>query len=124
MVLPDDRSADACLREVKRMLAMVHMEAHDGKTRIVPVSEPFGFLGFDFALMPSGHVRMTVRPDSVRRMRRRVSRLARLEHDGLRPSGTTAQAYAGWRAHAAKGDSTGLLRRCDRWFNELGGNHV
>lgn len=124
MVLPDDRSAEACLREVKRMLAMVHMEAHDGKTRIIPVSEPFGFLGFDFALMPSGHVRMTVRPDSVRRMRRRVSRLARLEREGLRPNGTTAQAYAGWRAHAAKGDSTRLLRRCDRWFNELGGNHV
>ena len=124
MVLPDDHGAEACLREARRMLALVGLEAHERKTRIRPLTEPFGFLGFDFALTRTGHVRMTVRPDSVRRMRRRVSRLARLEHDGLRPVGTAAQAYAGWRAHAAKGDSTQLLARCDRWFKELGGKHV
>ena len=63
---------------------------------------------------------MTLRPESVKRMRRRVSRLMALEARGLRPPGTTAEAYAGWRANAEKGDSRLLVERCDRWAEEFG----
>ena len=58
-----------------------------------------------------------------KRMRRRISRLMALEARGLRPIGTAAEAYVGWRAHAAKGDSRLLIERCDRWHERKRGTY-
>jgi len=111
---------EGCLKGIAGELAKIGLEVHPRKTRIRPIAEKTPFLGFDFRLADTGKVVMTVRPESVKRMRRRVSRLCALEARGLRPPGTTRDAYEGWRAHAAKGDSRLLLERCDRWFAGLG----
>ena len=99
--------------------AKLGFELHPGKTVIRPITARNPFLGFDFRLTGSGRAVMTLRPESVKRMRRRVSRLMALEARGLRPPGTAGAAYEGWRAHAAKGDSRLLLERCDSWFGRL-----
>lgn len=99
--------------------AELGFELHPTKTVIKPLTERNPFLGFDFRIAETGKVVMTVRPDSVKRMRRRVSRLVTLEARGLRPPGTAAESYESWRAHAAKGDSRLLLERYDRWFEGL-----
>lgn len=102
-------------------LARIGFELHPRKTVIRPLAERNAFLGFDFRLAETGKVVMTLRPESAKRMRRRVSRLMALEARGLRPPGTTEDAYMGWRAHAEKGDSRLLLERCDKWFAEKKG---
>lgn len=94
-------------------------ELHPKKTAITPLSQKNAFLGFDFRLTGTGKVVMTVSPESVKRMRRKVARLWVLESMGARPPGTTEEAYGGWRAHAAKGDSRLLLERCDKWFYDV-----
>jgi hypothetical protein len=102
-------------------LAAIGFELHPRKTLIRPLTERNTFLGFDFRLTDTGKVVITLCPESAKRMRRRVSRLMALEARGLRPPGTTEDAYMGWRAHAAKGDSRLLLERCDKWFCSIGG---
>lgn len=102
-------------------LATIGFELHPRKTVIRPLTERNTFLGFDFRLADTGKVVMTLCPESAKRMRRRVSRLMALEARGLRPPGTTDDAYMGWRAHAEKGDSRLLLERCDRWYAEKKG---
>ena len=119
IVSADRDYLEACQAVIGDELAAIGFELHPKKTVIRPVTARNPFLGFDFRLSDSGKAVMTLRPESVKRMRRRTSRLMALEARGLRPPGTTAEAYAGWRAHAAKGDSRLLIERCDRWFEEL-----
>lgn len=116
LIHPDRAYLQACLEDIDAQLAALGMQVHRGKTRIRRIRDTITFLGFDFRLTETGKVLMTVRPESVKRMRRRVKRLARLESMGARPPGTALQAYEGWRAHADKGDSRLLIERCDRWF--------
>lgn len=112
---------EACLEEVAGLLRNLGLEVHTGKTRFRELADRTPFLGFDFRLTPTGKVVMTVRPESVKRMRRRVRRLMKREQGGLSPPGTARESYMGWRAHAEKGDSRLLLERCDRWFKFLEG---
>ena len=111
---------EECLCSIEVELAKLGLAVHPAKTRFTRATDKTQFLGFDFRLADSGKVVMTLRPESVKRMRRRISRLMALEARGLRPPGTAREAYGGWRAHAAKGDSRLLLERCDRWFERLG----
>ena len=108
-----------CACDIGRMLSHVGLEAHPAKTRIVTANDGMTFLGFDYLVADDGHVVMTLTSSNVKAMRRRISRLGRLERDGIRPTGTTDDAYFGWRAHAEKGDSQRLLERCDRWYEEI-----
>ena len=98
----------------------IGFELNARKTLIRPLRRAVPFCGFDFVVR-NRRVLMFLHGDSVRRMRRRVGRLARLEARGERPPGTAEQSYLGWRAHAAKGCSTRLLDNNDRWFTELEG---
>lgn len=112
---------ETCLLGIAVELAKLGLTVHPAKTRFTRITAKTQFLGFDFRLAESGKVVMTLRPESVKRMRRRISRLMALEARGLRPPGTAEEAYKGWRAHAVKGDSRLLIERCDRWYEGLRG---
>ncbi len=101
---------------IGKMLGELGLKMHPKKTHIRPASHPNTFLGFDFRMLRTGKVLMTLRPESIKSMRRRIGRLAALEERGLRPTGTTDEAYRGWRAHAEKGDSRKALANCDEWY--------
>ena len=114
---------ETCLHGISGELSKLGLAVHPTKTRFTAIKDKTQFLGFDFRLTESGKVVMTIRPESVKRMRRRISRLMALEARGLRPIGTAAEAYVGWRAHAAKGDSRLLIERCDRWYERKRGTY-
>lgn len=119
-IVDEDRGRlEACQEVIAGELAALGFRLHPDKTVMRPVTARNPFLGFDFRLTESGKALMTLRPESVKRMRRRTSRLMAMEARGLRPPGTCDEAYAGWRAHAAKGDSRLLVERCDRWYENM-----
>lgn len=119
LIHEDASFLDDALQELAFLLSDVGLRMHPEKTRVIPVWEPFTFLGFTFRLTDSGKVLMTLRGESVGRMKRRVSRLARLEAKGLREIGTSGMAYEGWRSHAIKGCSHLLVAECDEWYVNL-----
>lgn len=109
---------EACLDGIKERMEKLGLEIHPRKTHIKRASVPNAYLGFDYRMLPSGRVVMTIKPESIKRMRRRIGRLAMLEANGERPHGITMAAYIGWRVHAAHGDSEHELRTCDEWYME------
>ena len=115
----DLATLERCRDDVGMMLADLGMSLHPRKTRIVPITEAVSYLGFDFRLMSTGKVTMTLDSQNVRNMRRRITGLARLETKGLRPAGTTDQSFECWLAHASKGDSKQLVRNNERWYRGL-----
>ncbi len=102
--------------EIEKRMELLGLRMHPKKTHIRPASRSNKFLGFDFRMLDTGRVLMTLRTDSIKGMRRRIGRLAALEQRGLRPPGTVDEAYRGWRAHAEKGDSRKMLAKCDEWY--------
>ena len=108
-----------CWLAIEQELSKIGLKLHPKKTRILDINQQIDFLGFNFRLTNSGKIIMTLKSENIKRMRRRITRLARLENKNLRPSGTTKNAYEGWRAHATKGNSYKLLQRYDKWFKEL-----
>lgn len=116
LVHGDREYLERCLARISGELAALGLEPHPRKTTIRPITEPNTYLGFDFRVLRSGRVTMTLASGNAKAMRRRIGRLAQLEERGLRPPGTTDVAYRGWRAHAENGDSERLLRRCDDWY--------
>lgn len=123
LVHEDKAYLEECRAAIESELAEMGLSAHPKKTRIVDIRRKIGFLGFDFRLTGTGKALMTLRPESVKRTRRKLRRLMRLESQGLRPEGTAEAAYQAWRAHAAKGDSRRLLERQDKWFDDLRRQH-
>ena len=114
----DREILELCRDDIARQLAKLGLELHPKKTRIRRATATDIFLGFDFRMLQSGKVLMTLTSSNVKAMRRRIGRLAKLEEQGMRPPGTTDVAYSGWRAHAEKGDSDRLLHKCDEWYME------
>ena len=116
LIHEDKAVLEHCLEEIRSELAKIGLRVNEGKTRIQRVDRKIPFLGFDFRLKDTGQVVMTIKPESVKRAKRRLRRLVRLEQRGIRPNGTVDVAYEGWRNHASKGDSRCLLIRMDNWL--------
>lgn len=108
-----------CRDAIAEQIGAIGYSLNEEKTEIRPITDNVPFLGFDFRLTGTGKVLMTLQEESIKRMRRKIGRLAKLEAAGERPEGTTASSYRAWRAHAEKGDSTRLLMRADEWYSEI-----
>lgn len=107
-----------CMDCMAGYLAGIGFELNRKKTFVRDARKPIRFCGFYFKVA-CGKVMSYVDPDSCKRMRRRVGRLATLEAKGERPPGTTRQSYEGWRAHASRGTSKGAVKNADKWFAQI-----
>lgn len=119
----DKRFLRECLGRTAREMRAVGLEPHPTKTRIVDPSGGFRFLGFDWRVTKDEKVVMTLATESYKSMRRRISRLWALEAADERTPGTTDEAYAGWRAHAMKGENWRGIEACDEWFYQIRSRH-
>lgn len=94
-------------------------ELNPKKSRVYPLRDGIEFLGFDFHLTDTGKALMFVKPSNVKEMHRRIRRMARLAQAGKMYRSEVDGSYQGWRDHASKGDSFGLIRRSDAWYKGL-----
>lgn len=51
--------------------------------------------------------------------RKKLYRLVQQAKRGEKPKAKVDECYNGWRNHAAKGNSTKLLRRMDKYYKDL-----
>lgn len=120
LIISQDRAyLEDCVCKAQKYLAALRFELNPKKTRIFPLSEGIDFLGFRFFLSESGKVIMRVRPESVKRQRRKLRRLAAKSKRGALPRSKVDASYAAWRNHAGKGNSYKLLQRMDAFYLDL-----
>ena len=108
-----------CMLRIKAYLEGLKFEMNPKKTRIYPLSEGIDFLGFHYQLTETGKVIMTVRPENVKRERRKLRRLVAKSKRGDLPRNKVDESYAAWRNHASKGNSYNLLQRMDSYYHDL-----
>lgn len=93
---------DAAWRQLEGMRLLLN----ERKSHIYPVEEGIPFLGF--RVFP--HLRRLL-PQSVKRARRRLARLAAAYENGETDMDAVSRSISAWVAHAAHGDTKGLRRR-------------
>lgn len=118
-ILPTREEAERAMAAFGDTLHTLGFELNPKKSRVYPLLDGIEFLGFDFHLTDTGKALMFVKPSNVKDMRRRIRRMARLNRVGRIMRADVDESYQGWRDHASKGDSFGLIRRSDAWYKGL-----
>ena len=120
MIISSDKDyLERCVESVRDYLTGLGFRLHPEKTRIFPLHEGIEFLGFRFRLTETGKVLMLIRPESVKRQRKKLRRLVQKSRRGMIPREKVGESYAAWRNHASKGNSHNLLRRMDAYYLSL-----
>ena len=119
MISDDLEKLEECKKMSEEYLKDLRFELNEKKTRIYPISEGIDFLGFRFKLTESGKVLMLLRPENVKRERRKLRRLVNRSKKRLIPRAKVDESYAAWRNHAKKGNTYWLLVRMDAYYKKL-----
>lgn len=112
---------EECRRAVEKQLESIGFGLNPKKTRIFELSEGIEFLGFRFNLTETGKVLMLIKPENVKRERKKLRRLVAKSKRGCLPKEKVDESYAAWRNHASKGQTYRLLKRMDAYYNSLWG---
>ena len=118
-ILPTREEAERAMAAFGDTLHTLGFELNPKKSRVYQLRDGVEFLGFDFHLTDTGKALMFVKPSNVKDMRRRIAKMARLNRNGRIMRADVDESYQGWRDHASKGDSFGLIRRSDAWYKGL-----
>lgn len=108
-----------CVAKTREYLRSLKFEINEKKTRIFLLENGIEFLGFRYKLTQTGKVIMTVKPENVKRERKKLRRLVEKSKRGLIPKDKVDESYASWRNHASKGNAYKLLKRMDEYYAEL-----
>lgn len=105
--------------EITNYLSNLKFEVNQKKTKIFPVKNGIDFLGFKFTLTKTGKVLMQIRPENVKRERKKLYRLVRKSQRGELPRSSVDESYKAWRTHASKGNNYKLIQRMDIYYKSL-----
>ena len=122
LIISNDKSyLEHCRIVMGEKLSELKFELNPKKTLIYPLSDGIEFLGFWFTLTETGKVLMIIRPENVKKERRKLRRLVEKSKRGGLPRDKVDESYAAWRNHASKGNSFNLLKRMDAYYQDLWG---
>lgn len=105
--------------DINIKLNQIGFELHDKKTKIISLKEGIMFLGFIYRLTNTGKVVMSIDPDRVKAIKRKLYRLVKKARSGALSREKVNESYQSWCNHAGKGNSWKLLRRMDVYYNNL-----
>lgn len=119
LIHEDEEYLEYCKEIIRGKLAEIGFSLNEKKTKVYGLRKGITFLGFNFRLTETGKVIMTIKPENVKQERKKIYRLVQLAKRGEITKAKADECYAGWRNHAAKGDSTKLLQRMDKYYKDL-----
>lgn len=120
LIIHHDREfLEDCKSQIENYLKELKFEINQKKTKIYPLSKGIEFLGFRFSLTDTGKVLMQIRPDNVKRERKKLYRLVKRSLRGELPRSSVDNSYQAWRTHASKGNNFHLIQRMDEYYKAL-----
>lgn len=112
-----------CRERIRAELDKKGLRLSPKKTQVQPVTQPVHFLGFSFRLNENGRVTMRILPEKVSHERRKLRRLVDLAKAGVKTRAEVDKCYEAFRAHAKKGDNRGVVRKMDKFYENLWEEH-
>ena len=120
MIISHDKDyLETCVEKTVKYIEGLKFEINRKKTKIYELSEGIEFLGFKYKVTETGKVLMLIKPENVKRQRRKLRRLVGKSKRGIIPKEKVDESYAAWRNHASKGNTYKLLQRMDEYYDDL-----
>lgn len=107
------------LEVIQKDLASMGFEMNEKKTRIVHMTEGFSFLGFDFRMMETGKIIMTINSDSVRSERRKLRRMAAKIRKGELDKRAADEHLESYLEYILQGNCWKVSQRLKKYYKEL-----
>lgn len=108
-----------CRNAIEAYLDEREFELHPTKTRIYPIKEGIKFLGFTHRLTSTGKVIRIIDPKNVKQERKKLRRMVGLVKKDQMTRKKVDECFKAWKAHAAKGNSTKLINRMNKYYADL-----
>jgi len=120
LIIHEDKAyLEGCREQIGVELAKLGMKLHPNKTKIIPITNNFKFLGFIYRMTATGKILMFVNPQTIKSERQRLRKMSKLVKNGRMSREKYEECYQSWRAYAVKGSSHGLVERMDRFHRDL-----
>lgn len=87
------------------LYSVLHLEAHEGKTRIFPIEQGVNSLGFKIYT-----THRLLRNDSKKKIKRKAKRMRRLLREGSLKKEKAEQIFNSWLGHAKNGSSHNFIQ--------------
>lgn len=108
-----------CREQIEEKLKAIGLELNPKKTQLYPIRNGIKYLGFHFRITETGRVYMKINRKSVTRQRRKLRKMAALLKEGRVTFEDVQMQYQSWRAHALWGNSKQLVKKMNRYFDEI-----
>lgn len=118
LISNDKQYLQICLEQIREHLKERGLELN-AKTSLYRISRGIKFLGFRFILTDTGKVIRLIKPESVKRERRRLRKLVKLAKKGKLTKEKVNQCYEAYKAHAERGNTWKMLQRLDEFYKNL-----
>ena len=123
IIAPTKRELQELLAEIREFVGALGLELN-GKTNIFPIRNGLDFLGFHSYLTETGAVIQKLRRANVRRMRKKIKKWRREYAAGEIAKAKILEAFRGWDAFAAYGDTYSLRKKFAQQVSEIVGEPV
>ena len=119
MIAEAKEELEIVLENLERKMKEVGCILNRKKTKIIPLSKGFTFLGFKYRLTETGKVVMLLNSENIKHERRKLRKMVLKAKRGEMEKSKVDECYHAWRNHASKGNSYLLLQRMDKYYKEL-----
>lgn len=124
-VMWKDSVAGFCLDSIRQVSKLCD-QLHDGTYKERPhkyftISYPKerSIMSIIYRLTKTGKVILSIDPNRVKAVRKKLARMVKKAKAGGDTREKVDQSYICWRSHAQHGNSWGLVRRMDNYYNGL-----
>ena len=108
-----------CKKKIGEQLANLGLQLNLRKTQIFSLKQGINFLGFKFHLTETGKVIRRLHKSNVTKARRRLKKLKALVDRGVLTRKDVDECFTSWKAHAKKGNTYGLIKSMNRFYDDL-----
>lgn len=108
-----------CLIEINAKVKELGLRLNAKKTQVFPLKQGINFLGFKFRLTETGKVIRLLSKQNIKKRKRKLRKFKKLVDEGRVTKAKSDECYESWKAHARKGNSYNLLKRMDRYYENL-----
>jgi RNA-directed DNA polymerase len=117
-----NRSKEKATSDLERIIAKLKelgFDTNPTKTKIIPLSGGFSFLGFDYVVTNTGKIIATINSDNLKHAKKKLYRISQLVKKGQMTRKKADEMFESWKAHASHGKCYKLFKYIDSYYNSL-----
>lgn len=111
--------AESWLKAIQNKLSSLGLEINKNKTKIIQLKQGFSFLGFNYKLLDSGKVLMTVNSQCVKHEKLKILRMSNKVRRGDMTEDKMRESYNSTINYIMLGNSTKLVNKLDHYYKEV-----